>query len=88
MTKAERALMQQHAAYWRDLASKGTALVFGPVADPSGVWGVGIVEVENEGDVRSLVTNDPTMKLGTNFKCEIYPMPAVVLRGGVHKSLK
>jgi uncharacterized protein YciI len=83
MTESERALMQQHAAYWRDLASKETAVVFGPVADPTGVWGLCIVEVEDEADVQSLVANDPTMKLGTNFKWETYPMLAAVLRGGV-----
>ena len=72
--------MQEHVAYWKDLANRGIGVVFGPVADPNGAWGVGIVEVENEADVRALSANDPTVKSGLNFKFEIYPMPTALLR--------
>ena len=80
MTEAERELMQEHGAYWKDLADRGIAVVFGPVADPNGAWGVGVVEVESEADVRALAGNDPTTRSGLNFKVEIYPMPIAVLR--------
>jgi uncharacterized protein YciI len=80
MTETERKLMQEHVAYWKDLAERGIAVVFGPVADPNGAWGVAVVEVENEADVRGLSTNDPTIKSGLNFKFEIYAMPIAVLR--------
>src|ERR1700674_1412576 len=47
MTDTERAAMLKHVAYWRELLDEGTAIVFGPVADPKGTWGVGIVRVED-----------------------------------------
>ena len=34
MNEAERALMGEHSAYLQKLAEKGTAVLFGPVADP------------------------------------------------------
>ena len=46
MTGAEAEVMQRHAVYWRGLAEEGTAVIFGPVADPAGVWGVAILDIE------------------------------------------
>ena len=80
MTETEQKLTQEHAAYWKELADKRIAIVFGPVFDPKGAWGVGIVEVDDEADVQALSKNDPTMKSGMNFHFEVYPMPQVVLR--------
>ncbi len=80
MTETEQKLMQEHATYWKELADKRIAIVFGPVSDPKGAWGVGIVEVDNEADVQALSKNDPTVKSGMNFRFEIYPMPQAVLR--------
>ena len=48
MTEAEAKLMQQHAAYWKDLMDRGLVVIFGPVADPKGVYGVAILELEEE----------------------------------------
>jgi uncharacterized protein YciI len=80
MTETERKLMQAHSAYWRDLADKRTAIVFGPVADPKGPWGVAIVETENEAAARALSVDDPVMKANANFSWEIYPMLTAVTR--------
>jgi uncharacterized protein len=80
MTEAETKLMQEHVMYWKDLAGRGIAVVFGPVADPNGAWGVAIVEVEDEADARALAANDPTVKSDCNFKFDIYSMPIAVLR--------
>ena len=44
MSAEERAIMQQHVAYWKGLMDAGNVLVFGPVIDPKGVYGLGIVE--------------------------------------------
>lgn len=78
MTSAERELMQRHVAYWTGLAETGVALVFGPVADPSGSYGIGVVEVE-EDHVAELTANDPVTKSGLEFKHEAYVMPQVVV---------
>jgi uncharacterized protein len=79
MTETEAKVMRAHVAYWTDLAERGTAIVFGPVADPKGVWGVGILEVGDEAQVQSLTANDPVMleKIGTTY--EILPMPRTVI---------
>ncbi len=79
MTEAEGKVMQDHAAYWKKLAKQGTAIVFGPVADPKGVWGVGILKVENEAEVQSLTANDPVMRAAMGATYEILPMLSAVI---------
>ena len=80
MTPAEFAVMQAHVAYRSGLMAKRTAIAFGPVADPKGAWGLGVVEVENEDGVRGIVDDDPVMKAGAGFSCDVYPMPRVISR--------
>jgi len=79
MTEEERRLMQAHAGYWAHLAEKGIALLFGPVLDPRGSYGIGVVQVENEEDLKVLTENDPVSKSGRPFKHEAYGMPQVVV---------
>jgi hypothetical protein len=40
VSEAEAGIMVQHAHYRQGLMDRGTAVVFGPVADPAGVWGL------------------------------------------------
>jgi uncharacterized protein len=79
MTDEEKRLMQEHVVYWTGLADNGVALLFGPVLDPSGSYGIGVVEVENEEDVKVLAANDPVTKSGRQFRHEAYMMPQVVV---------
>jgi uncharacterized protein len=74
MTPEERNIMQQHVAYWTDLMNKGLVVAFGPVLDPQGVYGLGIVEVESEEQMQSMIANDPANGLN---KYEFYLMKAV-----------
>jgi len=69
--------MKQHAAYWKDKADQGIAIVYGPVLDPKGVYGLGIIEVDNEDQARTFAANDPTVKSGLN-KVEIHSMLAIL----------
>ena len=80
MTEAAMQLMQEHVAYWKDLADRGIAVVFGPVSDPNGAWGRGNCGSQNKPEVRTPSENDPTVKSGLKFKYEIYPMPQAFLR--------
>jgi uncharacterized protein YciI len=80
MSAEERAIMQQHVAYWTKLADEDIAIAFGPVADPAGVWGVGILQVETEAEAQAIRANDPTMKPELAFKFEILAMPRLILR--------
>jgi uncharacterized protein YciI len=74
MTAEERAIMLEHVAYWTGLMHQGIAVVFGPVMDPAGVYGVGIVQTENEEHLRSLMENDPAKTIN---RYEFWPMRAV-----------
>ena len=76
MSKAEAEVMQKHAAYWRELLAQGKAIAFGPVADPKGPWGLGLVAVRDEQELRELQARDPALALGMRY--ENLPMLALV----------
>ena len=59
MTDNERALMQRHVTYWSEKATQGIAIVFGPVMDPNGTYGIGICQVQDEAEMRALLQADP-----------------------------
>lgn len=61
MTDDERAIMQRHVTYWSEKATQGIAIVFGPVMDPNGVYGIGIYQIEDEVEMRTLLQADPQM---------------------------
>ncbi|MGZ3756772.1 MAG: YciI family protein [Mucilaginibacter sp.] len=75
MSEEERSIMQQHVVYWRDLMNKDIALVYGPVIDPEGVYGLGIIAADSAEQVEELINNDPATGLN---QYEYYPMMAVV----------
>lgn len=75
MTGEEREIMQQHVTYWKEYLDKGVMLIQGPVLDPKGAYGLGIVAVDSEEDVSRLIAHDPATKINTY---EYYPMLAVV----------
>lgn len=75
MTGEERSVMQQHMAYWQTLMQQGQVVVYGPVMDPKGPYGMGIVEAENQEAIRSFIADDPASRINTY---EFYPMHAVL----------
>ena len=74
MTADEKAIMQKHVAYWSELLNENIAIVFGPVLDPKGGHGVGVVSVNNEDHLKQIIARDPASGLN---KYEYYPMRAV-----------
>lgn len=82
MTAAEGELMQQHSAYWRAQMKQGRVIAFGPVADPKGVYGIGILQLDDGADPAPLCTSDPVIKAGIGFGLEVHPMPSLVLPDG------
>lgn len=80
MTTRERDVMQEHVGYWAKLLSDGIAVAFGPVADPKGGWGAGIVELENPGAIDALLANDPAKRSEIGFQYEILPMVRAIVR--------
>jgi uncharacterized protein len=75
ITPSEAKLMQDHAAYWRGLLGQERIIVFGPVADPGGTYGIAVILATNEAEARELVTNDPIIKANIGFKFDVFAMP-------------
>ena len=64
MSDDEREIMGQHAAYWQPLIDAGRMVFFGPVLDDAGAWGLGIVEAEDEEEIRAFAAGDPVVTTG------------------------
>jgi hypothetical protein len=80
MTADERAAMQQHVAYWSEKAAQGIAVVFGPVADPKGVFGMGVYRVDDVAHMQRMLDADPARHI---LRYEVFEMPRGVLGPGV-----
>jgi YCII-related domain len=52
MTDEERDVMARHAAHWKPYLDSGQMVVFGPILDDTGSWGLGIVEAADEQELR------------------------------------
>jgi uncharacterized protein YciI len=74
MTPEERTVMMQHIAYWTELMNKGKVVVFGPVTDPAGAYGMGVVEADTEEELINFMNADPAATIN---RYEHYPMRAV-----------
>jgi uncharacterized protein YndB with AHSA1/START domain len=74
----ESAVMKEHGLYWRTKLAEGLVLAFGPVADPAGDWGVGMVRAASIAQVEAFRDSDPAMKSGLGFRFEILPMLSAV----------
>jgi uncharacterized protein YciI len=65
MSDAERAIMVRHAEYWRPWIESGQMVIFGPVLDSGGSWGLGVVEADDEEALRAFAADDPVVTTGT-----------------------
>jgi uncharacterized protein len=65
MSDEEREIMGRHAAHWQPLIDSGQMVVFGPVLDETGSWGLGVIEAESEEELRAHAANDPVVTTGT-----------------------
>ena len=80
ITPAEAQLMKEHQVYWRNFMDQGYVVVFGPVADPKGFFGILVLELPDDLDARALMMDDPVLRANIGFGFELYPMPSAVLR--------
>jgi uncharacterized protein len=65
MSDEEREIMSRHAAYWQPHIASSQMVVFGPVLDDTGSWGLGVIEAEDEDELRAFVARDPVVTSGT-----------------------
>jgi uncharacterized protein YciI len=65
MSDEEREVMGWHAAHWQPYIESGEMVMFGPVLDSTGSWGLGVVQSDDEDQLRDFVARDPVVTTGT-----------------------
>ncbi len=73
--------MAQHAEHWQPLIDAGKVVVFGPVLDSTGSYGLGLLEADSDEAVQALAQTDPAVTSGLG-KYEIGRMLSGFVRGG------
>jgi uncharacterized protein len=66
MTPEEQQAMAEHMEYWQQLLKHGRVVVYGPVADPEGVWGLGVLRAGDRAEVLAIGERDPSVLAGVN----------------------
>jgi uncharacterized protein YciI len=82
MSAEERSMMMEHVAYWTALVDEGKVVAFGPVADPTYPYGIGIIVAADLAEAEALRDADPAVRSPYGFRSEIAPMPALVTAAG------
>jgi uncharacterized protein YciI len=80
MSDEERAIMGRHAAHWKPYLDAGQMVVFGPVLDSTGSWGLAVIETGDEDALREHAAQDPAVTTGT-ASIELGKMLAGFVRG-------
>ena len=80
MTPEERQVMQSHAVYWAGLMDQGVAVVYGPVNDPEGSYGLGVIAVEDAAAVDMIRRADPAVTFGV-ADYHVAPMLRALYKG-------
>lgn len=75
MNDEEKSIMQQHVVFWKEMMTKGNVVAFGPILDPKGVYGFGIIKATSEDIVKEFIYADPASKI---MSYEFYQMLAVL----------
>ncbi|NEU10492.1 hypothetical protein GZH53_19355 [Flavihumibacter sp. R14] len=75
MTDEEKGIMGEHISYWTEKMNQGKVYAFGPVMDPKGVYGLGIIAADSEDELKEFIANDPAGRIN---RYEYFQMLAVV----------
>ena len=73
ITPEEMATMKRHADYYAAQFQVGRVLIYGPVMDTAGAYGMGVLDVDTEAEARQIVEADPSITEGLN-RFELWPM--------------
>ena len=65
MSDEEREIMGRHAAHWQPFVERGYMVVFGPVLDDTGSYGLGVIDTDDEEALRAHAAQDPVVTTGT-----------------------
>ncbi len=80
LTPDEMAMMKAHGQYWRRRMDAGDVIVFGPVNDPAGSFGLGVVRARDEAELKTFQDNDPAILAKRGLSYQSFPMFSVVSR--------
>jgi uncharacterized protein YciI len=69
--------MQEHVGSWMQHLSAGKVIVFGPVGDPQGPWG--LVRAHDLTDIQAFGAADPAIRSERGFRYEYIPMINAIL---------
>jgi uncharacterized protein YciI len=84
MSEDERGVMDAHFAYWGELLARGQVIAIGPVADPNGPYGIGIVLAPDMTGAEVIRDGDPAMRSPFGFRTEVAPMLRLVTPSGAY----
>ena len=59
--------------------AKGMVVVFGPVADPTGPYGLGVIRLADGVDPKTIWTDDPVITAERGFHFDVAPMLSAVV---------
>ena len=79
MDEIERATMNEHKSYWAGLFEEGKVIVYGPVFDPNGAYGIAVIDAEDDEEATSLKNDDPAVASGI-CTSELFEMQAGMVR--------
>ncbi len=80
LTEEEGAIMQDHFGYWAGLVAERRVVVYGPVMDPNGSYGIAVLDVEDDAEARRIGEGDPAIGADAGFGFEVHPMPDTIVR--------
>ena len=84
LSPEQYASQEAHFAYWGELLARGQVVALGPVADPTGDYGIGIVLAPDLDAAEAIRDNDPAMRSPFDFRTEVAPMMRLVTPSGVY----
>jgi uncharacterized protein len=80
MTPEEALLMRAHREYWTPKVETGVVIAMGPVADPSGGYGLAIIEAASWAALEAMQASDPVIAAGGGFSYVNCLMPTIAVR--------
>ena len=80
MTLDELLIMRSHREYWTPHVEKGVVIAMGPVDDPSGGYGVAIIEAPSLAALEAMQAADPAIASERGFAYENFPMRGIAVR--------
>jgi hypothetical protein len=55
-------------------------VVYGPVSDPNGSYGIAVLDVEDDAEPRRIAEADPAIGADAGFGLDVHPMPDTIVR--------